>query len=68
MTALKRVKIKIGDVVSTTRGCRTRGPSYCVGIYIGKATWAGEPCAKVKKEDGRTVLVLEKNLLLLDQY
>jgi hypothetical protein len=55
-------KIKKGQLVKTTKGCRFKGGF--VGTVVGFCTWGEFPAVKVRKSvDNRIVICLAKNLV-----
>jgi hypothetical protein len=55
-------KIKKGEIVRTTKGCRFNGGF--VGTVVGFCTWGEYPAVKVRKSVGnRIVVCLAKNLV-----
>lgn len=60
-----RPKIKKGELVRTTKGCRFKG--VFSGTVVGFCTWGGFPAVKVRKSVGnRIVVCLAKNLVRHD--
>jgi len=57
-----RPKIKKGELVRTTKGCRFKGGFS--GTVVGLCTWGEFPAVKVRKSVGnRIVVCLAKNLV-----
>ena len=57
------VKLKIGDKVTTKKGCRM-SRTKLTGKVVGFGSWGEYPAVKVKKDDNnRIVMCLKKNLI-----
>jgi len=58
-------KIKIGEIVRTTKGCRFNGGF--IGTVVGFCTWGEYPAVKVRKLISKRIVVcLAKNLVRWD--
>lgn len=56
------IKFKRGERVRTTKGCRIKKYGF-EGVVVGKCMWGEYPAVKVKKDEGRIVVCLAKNLV-----
>lgn len=54
--------IKIGERVTTLKGCRIQGAFS--GVVVGFSKWLDIPAVQVKKDSGKTVQCLRHNLIL----
>lgn len=57
------IKLKIGDKVTTTKGCRM-SKTKLTGKVVGFGSWSEYPAVKVRRNDtNRVVMCLKKNLI-----
>jgi len=61
-TLLNNSALKPGDFVRTTKGCRINGPFSGTIVSIGHK-WGRYPAVKVRKQSGKIVLCLQKNIV-----
>ena len=56
------VRLKVGDTVYTSKGCRISGPGGKLIVVKTGLMWHRFKAAKCLKENGKTALFLIKNL------
>jgi hypothetical protein len=57
-------KIKIGDTVTTNKGCRI-SKKKAKGKVIGFTTWRQYEAVKIKKHNGKIVIILLQNIVFI---